>query len=413
MNPALVALGEAYRRSAAGRSGGVRDFTIDYEKLLRGAGLADGEARVQAEQDLALAEARSAGGISIDRQPRSGHKLRVRVSAGIGEPWLFEALGLSSPSTAREELSRFFQAATSAMVPECLQSGWTRMCQRLGACAASGESVHPFVRDNDEANRRLLTALVGVLNWSHESLIRYASVRLLGDSKALEALRPRIEAGLLEITGKDDSSLEDFRVLQVPRSVVIHGPLLLRRDGRDMDFGLLSAPFSISAQDLDRFEIVVAAPLCLTVENESVFQELARNNPGVLLVQTSFPSSGTLQLLKALPVSLPCFHFGDTDPAGFDILRDLRERTGRRVEALLMEVEGEGPDLTPQDHVTIERLLDCPALSDVNDRLREMKASGKKGAFEQERFDVDYVVAVLQEIIAGDGHQSDISIPPQ
>lgn len=395
MNPVLVALGEAYQRSAAGRSGGVRDFTIDYEKLLRGAGLADGEARVQAEQDLALAEARSAGGISIDRQPRSGHKLRVRVSAGRGEPWLFEALGLSSPSTAREELSQFFQAAGSSMVPESLQSGWSRMCQRLSACAASGESVHPFARDDDDANRRLLSALVGVLNWSHESLIRYASVRLLGDSKSLEALRPRIEAGLREITGKDDSSLEDFRVLQVPRSVVLHGPLLLRRDGRDIDFGRLSAPVSISAQDLDRFEIVVAAPLCLTVENESVFQELARNNPGVLLVQTSFPSSGTLQLLKALPVSLPCFHFGDTDPAGFDILRDLRERTGRHVAPLLMEIEGEGPDLTPQDHVTIERLLDCPTLSDVHDRLREMQVSGKRGAFEQERFNVECVVEAL------------------
>jgi hypothetical protein len=42
-------------------------------------------------------------------------------------------------------------------------------------------------------------------------------------------------------------------------------------------------------------------------------------------------------LLKALPDGLEWWHFGDSDPAGFEILRVLREKTGRDFRPLHME----------------------------------------------------------------------------
>jgi hypothetical protein len=38
-----------------------------------------------------------------------------------------------------------------------------------------------------------------------------------------------------------------------------------------------------------------------------------------------------------LPAALECHHFGDSDEAGFEILRDLRDRSGRDLQPLHME----------------------------------------------------------------------------
>jgi hypothetical protein len=73
------------------------------------------------------------------------------------------------------------------------------------------------------------------------------------------------------------------------------------------------------------------------VENETSFHELAKLESGELLVCTSYPGSATLALLKKLPSALEFWHFGDSDPEGFDILRDLRERSYRPFRALHMK----------------------------------------------------------------------------
>ena len=57
-----------------------------------------------------------------------------------------------------------------------------------------------------------------------------------------------------------------------------------------------------------------------------------------LLVCTSYPGSGTVELLKKLPSQLEFWHFGDSDQAGFDILRVIREKTGREFRPLHMEI---------------------------------------------------------------------------
>jgi len=72
-------------------------------------------------------------------------------------------------------------------------------------------------------------------------------------------------------------------------------------------------------------------------EHETTFHELAKLQSGELLIQTSFPGSATVALIRSLPATLEWWHFGDSDPAGFEILRVLRERTGRDFRPLHME----------------------------------------------------------------------------
>ena len=245
----------------------------------------------------------------------------------------------------------------------------------------------PFERDDMALNAELLRVTAEVLTWKEESLIRYASAVICGDSKRLEALQARLLQALRAVTGDPETSLESFQILQTPRSVLTHGPLVLDLPGGSIDLGLLAGPVSVSGTDLALAkEIRSSAAVCLTVENEGVFRELAKRNSGVLLVHTSFPGSATRCLLTRLPETMAFHHFGDSDPAGFDILRDLREKTGRRFRPLGMEFRprGEAAPLTGEERKTIARLMASAGVIDMQPALQAMLDHGTKGAFEQE-----------------------------
>ncbi len=157
--------------------------------------------------------------------------------------------------------------------------------------------------------------------------------------------------------------------------------------GGTLNLGLLHAPVSISETDIHQaIAIHCDAAQVLTVENETTFLELAKLNTNTLLIQTSYPGRAVLALLARLPDTLPIHHFGDTDPAGFDILRDLRARTGRTIHPLHMRHRPrEGSEaLQPSAFQTIDRLLADPQMADCHAALQATRNSGSKGDFEQE-----------------------------
>lgn len=79
-------------------------------------------------------------------------------------------------------------------------------------------------------------------------------------------------------------------------------------------------------------------------------------------------------------------HFGDTDPAGFDILRDLRTRTARPILPLHMAYRScaDSPALSVEEKNQIIRLLADPNMSDCREPLEAMQTAHLKGHYEQE-----------------------------
>jgi len=119
---------------------------------------------------------------------------------------------------------------------------------------------------------------------------------------------------------------------------LVHGPLKLDFAGVWLNLGQLQGAFRLAEADIVRASgVETDAKRCLTVENEATFHELAKLQSGELLIQTSYRGYGTLKLLERLPHAMEFWHFGDSDQAGFDILRDLRERSRRAFQALHME----------------------------------------------------------------------------
>ncbi|HTV42302.1 MAG TPA: Wadjet anti-phage system protein JetD domain-containing protein [Candidatus Sulfotelmatobacter sp.] len=350
-SPVLETLALRYERSQAGRTGQAkRDVLVPLEELLVDAGCSEGEKRALAEQQLAEAEA---AGI-LTREPlhkRDRQRIHQIRFSPANESALYARLGKSSPAQLRTALVAQFAVAASANLPVRWRENWQSWCERMRQAALAGGSVVPFDREPTKANAELLALLPKLLAWQDESLVRFASCVLCGQSKQLEELavlerdgefagqlRGKLGRLLEDITGGVIRTLDDVGIVPNPRSVLVHGPLKLRLNGSWMDLSLLHGPFRLSQTDIDRAEAIeTTASHCLTIENETSFHELSKLQSGELLVCTSFPGSATVTLLRRLPPNIECWHFGDSDEAGFEILRVLAEKTGRNFRPLHMQ----------------------------------------------------------------------------
>ena len=175
------------------------------------------------------------------------------------------------------------------------------------------------------------------------------------DGELRGKLRGKLGRLLEDITGGVVCSLDDLGIVPNPRSVLLHGPLRLLLDGEWMDLSLLQGAIRLAQSDIQRAaQVVTTATRCLTVENETSFHELAKLHSGELLVQTSYPGSGTLTLIRRLPKNLEFWHFGDSDIAGFDILRVLCEMSGRTIRPLHMQ-----RGRVPFEQESLGRPTDC------------------------------------------------------
>jgi hypothetical protein len=185
----------------------------------------------------------------------------------------------------------------------------------------------------------------------------------------------------------DIQSLEDVGILRNPRFALIAGPIKLKLSEEWLDLGRLRGAFRISEIDIrSAEEICTTAQRCLTVENETTFHELGKLRSGELLIQTSYPGAATLALIAKLPASLEFWHFGDTDPEGFEILRDLRERTGRSFQSLQMRFRNSdsAPRLSTDQRSKLQRLVSLPAMAAERAQFLQMLADNTVGVFEQE-----------------------------
>jgi hypothetical protein len=387
MSSILHSLAQAYERTQAARTGeGERDLLLDYEEFLRQSGCANGERRAAAEQALLSAE--RTGLIQLERHKRDSRLIQRIRFASANEEALFRVLGTASPAERREQLARFFEEQLRmADVPDLWRSGWEKFFGSLAAAARSGGSVQPFDRANPDSNAELALVLFRVLQWQGESLMRFASCILSGDSKSLERLQPKLNSALATLSDGRINSLEDVGIVANPRFVLLHGPVRMYLPEGCVDFSILRGPVRISEWDINRavcFECL--ADRALTIENETTFHELAKVRASIILVQSTYAGSAVVSFLRKLPDEVALWHFGDSDPAGFDILRDLRGRVGKPICSIHMGFRSDetSPALTSSDHRLLETLIESPEMRTEREELLAMQKAGRKGRFEQE-----------------------------
>ena len=314
---------------------------------------------------------------------------RVLVPIEAEEKW-FCAFGETHPRQMRKDVVGITREAAEWRHP-LLGARWREWCTELADEMAAGRFTD-FIDRHDPSDWRETLSIFFELTrrpWPAGTLIRAASAEVAADSKWLDRRRARMERMLRSAVPAQWTTLSDLGLAEPARFCVAHGPIRLRIQDTWLDFGLLESPFAIGERDIAGAETMeVRCPRVLTVENETSFHQLAQLRSGEVIVQTSYPGAATLVFLRRLPLDCEFWHFGDSDPQGFDILRDLRERSGRPVRALFMQFRprNDAPVLTIRERRLCEQLRhDTGFSADEVKALSLMLETGSKGDFEQER----------------------------
>jgi len=363
-----------------------RAFSQSWPKLLDAAGVTRAEDVATAEREAeALAKA---GNLKLKRHRYRAYLIE-RVTLPLDrETWLIDRFdGISSGELQARSLGvlgRFGQRGHPRFPAE-----WISLCETLGEAFGEGRALRPFSWKRPAALETTLEAVfrLSETDWPAGTLIR--SVNTGQHTKWLEHHRRTCESGLTRLLG-GETTLRSLGLVDGDASVELSGPICLHfPDGSSHDFDGLTHPI-LSAADLARCSsISTTANRLLSIENrKTTFRQYAAANQDrrTLIAATSFPTPAFRELLEKLPLSLPHYHFGDTDPAGWHILLKLREATPRPVAAFQMKWRPASTPspLTPHDLKLIGRLLSEPLLSDVREQIRIMAQREDRGDFEQE-----------------------------
>lgn len=361
----------------------MRAFRRDWEQLLDDAGLKSAEDRQAA---LREAEKLPLKLIPFRHKPRFIDKVEVPLES---EAWLHAQFGSQTGAEAQRaalEVVERFSMQRHALLPEA----WNGLLSRLKAEFGLPRALEPFRWLETDRVAELLGLLFALTSreWPEGTLIRDASTQLGFDSKYLEAQQSFIERAL-ELLWEREMPLESLGI-QTSNSVLHFGGPLVLHAGDEAKVLDLCFEASLSVAELERAtHLTTTAERLLTVENrKTTFLQLVRADAArsTLIVATSFPTRAVRLLLEKLPRELPHHHFGDTDAAGWDILRRLREVSGRAVRPFQMRWRSktDALPLTQRDHQILTRLLSDPSMADCYAELRAMHQAGTKGDFEQE-----------------------------
>jgi len=362
----------------------VRSFRREWDDLLDDAGLKSAE-----DRQTALREAEKMSQLKLHRLKGRPHiVLKVEVPLE-SEAWLHAQFGSQTGAEVQSAALGIVEHWATKAHP-LLAEAWRDLTSRLKAEFTIPRVVEPFRWPEAKRVHELLGLLHALTSreWPEGSLIRDASTQIGQDSKYLEAQQSFIERALELLFGRE-MPLEALGI-QTSNSVLHYcGPLVLNfaEHAKALDLRFES---TLSIAELERAtHITTTAQRLLTVENrKTTFLQLARADEqrGTLIVATSFPTQAVRLLLQKLPPNLPHHHFGDTDPAGWDILRKLREVSGREVKPFQMRWRPAPTSaaLTRRDQQIITRLLDDPQMADCHESLQAMVIAGQRGDFEQE-----------------------------
>jgi hypothetical protein len=393
-SPVLEKLAELYAGSEAGKTGSTKKgYCIRYEDLLKASRCLSGERFTNAVNDLDYAE-----GVLLCLQRRRNLKsnppshVRVRPEQ---ESELFAAIRRTSPTEERAAWGRLFMDAAKWDVPSEHRSTWLELCRRRGAQALVGKGWKPFQRQHRLRAKAQLEIVSKLLGWKQRCLLRTASAQLAGSSKFFERCLATLESLLGEASGGTLQSLANLNIEPNPTAVRFHGPIRLHLQNSVKDYEGIAGESALSESDIDAANSIdTNGPRCVTIENATTFYELCRLGCVDLLILTSYPNQATVDFLRRLPAGLRFFHFGDTDPWGFDVLLHLRRGSGRSIQPLHMGFRNWAETLPPEtrarrqlnnrDRRKLEALIKEPCLADVQEELQRMDTLGSTGDFEQE-----------------------------
>lgn len=201
----------------------------------------------------------------------------------------------------------------------------------------------------------ILKLLKYVLGNNSDIMERELSVAVLGDTKLFEkSYKSRIcsiieEYGELELDlsifdkkEKEKAILEEYQVFSNPSYIFFKGNVDIHYvDGNSISV-TPENPIAILSEAIARIEMIkVNSNRIVTVENLTSYNRI-NDNKSTFIYLSGYHNTAKQRFLKKIAENnggVSWFHFGDIDPDGYYILKNLVEKTGIAFVPLYMDVQ--------------------------------------------------------------------------
>ncbi|MES9990204.1 MAG: Wadjet anti-phage system protein JetD domain-containing protein [Candidatus Thiodiazotropha endolucinida] len=193
---------------------------------------------------------------------------------------------------------------------------------------------------------------------------RQFGARQLGDSKALLPIVSTLGQIYRNRLDKPELSYEDvlaeLNLVKMVHPVLITGPLSFRA-GSQVINSAVRPYLGVPGDLLGEFSVFNSPSYLLTIENLSSFLEYTSTieDDAIVLYTGGYPTRRFQRFYQTLlsRISAPVFHWGDSDPHGFQILKTLQKIAGEKT-VLPHEMEIQNGDPFSEEQLRhIERLI--------------------------------------------------------
>lgn len=278
-----------------------------------------------------------------------------------------------------------------AELKDCLQNVETPICKALIEYLIERLETHKSVKefielDRWEETKHLLKAISLIEKNEDVLYFREFSILAFGDSKILEGFEGKIanifKRFHLEFEHMDSGEiLAEYNIYHTPNYVYLKGDIKIAVGEEMLDLSALKQGIGISGEDIDRLQLVCAKQIdkVITIENLTTF--FRWNEPNSLIIYLGgYHNRSRRILLQEIYSSIPNVsykHFGDIDAGGFEIYRDLCEKTGIPFEMyhmsleVLKQYEVFGKTLTTNDRKRLETMKSRNGLGELIEYMLE------------------------------------------
>lgn len=268
----------------------------------------------------------------------------------------------------KEMLKEYFEQMDSANLPVC-RNFVEFLIERL----EENKSVKEFIHLEDKNESKILLSAVRAVEQNKKALyVREFSILNFQDSKLFEQLAGKVHhifARFDENYKSNDMAewLSEHNIYQTPNFVYLKGNITIRVGDELVNLSTFQHGLGISGEDIDRIEIEENARVnkIITIENLTTYFRW-QETESLIVYLGGYHNGVRRNLLQKIYNSFPYakyYHFGDIDAGGFEIYRDLCEKTGIPFEMHLMglkvlkKYESFGKKLTVNDRKRLENMI--------------------------------------------------------
>lgn len=243
------------------------------------------------------------------------------------------------------------------------------------------KSVKEFIRLEDlKGTKQILDTIQAVEKNNVQLYIREFSIIHFQDSKAFEKIESKVAHIFKKFkegceSSEFDEILAEYGIYRTPNYVYLKGNAIIKIGEEIINLSELKQGLGISGEDISRIKFIDMGRIkkVLTIENLTTYFRWREDN-SLLIYLGGYHNSLRRTLLEEIYSCHPdasYYHFGDIDAGGFEIFRNLREKTGIPFKMYKMDLEtlqlykDFGKPLTDNDRKRLYKMCDREGLKNI------------------------------------------------